>query len=75
MKKVIVQVHYCGSEESLNGFLSILKIEGDSYPKLYNITFIPKPEGNGNNDSMQINGSVIAAVQYLIEVEEKDDKN
>ena len=54
MKKVIVQVHYCGCEESLNGFLSILKIEGDSYPKLYNITFIPKPEGNGNNDIYEI---------------------
>jgi len=75
MKRVVLQVHYCGCEESLNGFLSSLKTEGNNYPKLYNITFITKPEGNGNNDSMQINGSVIAAVQYLVEVEVEDDKN
>lgn len=65
MEKVILQVHYCGCEESLNGFLSSLKIEGDGYPKLHSITYIPKAEGCGSNENYQVNGSVVAAVQYF----------
>lgn len=73
MKKVILQVYYCGCNESLNDFLATLNLEGSNYPKLHNITYIPKPEGSGNNDSIQFNGSIIAAVQYLKEVDVPND--
>ncbi len=65
MEKVILQVHYCGSEESLNNFLKIINVDGETYPKLHSITYVPKAEGSGNNENYQVNGSVVAVVQYF----------
>lgn len=65
MEKVILQVHYCGCEESLNGFLRTINVDGENLPKLHSITYIPKAEGCGSNENYQVNGSVVAAVQYF----------
>ena len=65
MEKVILQVHYCGCEESLNDFLKILNVKGENLPKLHSITYIPKAEGCGSSENYQVNGSVVAAVQFF----------
>ena len=72
MEKVVLQVHFCGCEESLNDFLQTLSLEGENYPKLQSITYIPKSDGIGNNENIQVNGSVIAAVQFFVKI--KNDR-
>ena len=74
MEKVVLRVRYIESEAELNKFLLNLNVfEGSDYPKLQNIIYLPKPEGNGNNDAYGINTQIIAVVQYFAKVEVKND--
>ena len=65
-----LQVKYVTTEAELNEFLSTLFIGNTaSFPKLLNISYIPKVEGNGTETATSIGSTVIAAVQYIVEVE------
>ena len=65
-----LQVKYLETERELNKFLLTLSIGvNSSLPRLHNIYYIPKAEGNGTSNVMSIDSTIIAAVQYIVEVE------
>ncbi len=71
-----LQVKYCTSEKELNEFLTTLNVDSTSvFPRLHNINYIVKPEGegtvSGEEGSATVGAEVIAIVQYFVEESEK----
>lgn len=74
-----LQVKYCYSEEETNDFLKTLTVGGVDYPRLHNIQYCAKVQGdgvetekadaNGVTAQAKVNSDVIAIVQYFVEIE------
>ena len=64
-----LQVKYCKGEEELNEFLKTLNIGGVILPTLQSINYVAEVQGKGSNDEINMGSTVIAAVQYFVEVE------
>ena len=78
----VLQIKYCYTEDEANEFLKTLYVDnwekGElAYPRLFNIQYCAKVQGdgvetaeadeNGVTATAQVNSDIIAIVQYFIE--------
>jgi hypothetical protein len=64
-----LQVKFCKGEKELNEFLMTLNIGHVGYPQLQSINYVAEIQGKGSDVEINMGSSVIAAVQYFVEVE------
>jgi len=72
-----LQVKFCKGEQELNEFLMTLNVNHTGYPHLQSINYVAEVQGHGSDyetetgtkTEINMGSTVIAAVQYFIEVE------
>lgn len=64
-----LQVKFCKGEKELNKFLMTLNVNHTGYPHLQSINYVAEIQGKGSDVEINMGSSVIAAVQYFVEVE------
>ncbi len=74
MNNKLMKVRYCYTEKELNEFLETLSIENNSKPRLQNIIYVTNPQGGGTEEEFKVSCEVIAIVQYIIEIEVKENE-
>lgn len=66
-----LQVKYCKGEEDLNNFLMTLNVDYKC-PRLQSINYVAEVQGKGSNEEINMGSTVIAAVQYFIQVDDEE---
>lgn len=64
-----LQVKFCKGEKELNEFLMTLNIDHIGCPQLQSINYVAEIQGKGSDVEINMGSTVIAAVQYFVEVE------
>ena len=70
-----LQVKYCKGEKELNDFLVTLHVGTGwdlGYPKLQSISYVSEVRGYGSESEINMGSEVIAAVQYIINIETEE---